>query len=119
MTEEERVNRNEAIARFLGWEYRIHELYNEWCWFPASPDFPEFYTPIGLEFDMDWHLLSHAIEKICLHRWCAFSIGPCIGGEWTATIAWIDAVAPDMIEAAWMAVSSYCLTFENPAPHGK
>ena len=120
MTEEERVKRNEAIARFLGWEKSFVELSGENLWFPpADSNFPyRFYEPEFLDFHGDWNSLARAIEKICRDEdSVGFHVLP-KPSAWEALFGKIPysvQSAPTMIEAAWMAVSSYCLTFETPS----
>lgn len=124
MTEEERIKRNEAIARFLGW--MPGDSNGTPGWFPG--DDSDLFFVESLDFHRDWNSLSPAIEKIIVQVGVETH---CIYDEdgWQYTLSPFHyasyAFAPVrgfgtyMIEAAWMAVSSYCLTFENPAPDEK
>ena len=114
MTEEERVRRNEAIARFLGWRDPFLNFPQPRLWVRDDGSVTH-----SIGFHRDWVWLARAIEGISHGPELEFAVMRKGDGGWLARIGLRVFPGTTMIEAAWMAVSSYCLHFENPAPDGK
>jgi len=109
MEASEIIRRNEAIAKYLGWEKisRGPQHYTVW-------ESPDGWNYPCLEFDEKWEMLMHAVEKIIKESNLGFHFFPPFGRDTFVCRFGTERnyVGDTMIEATWLAVSEYVLALK-------
>lgn len=108
MEASEIIRRNEAIARYMGWQFANGAWWENDVAFPFSSDM--------LDFHSNWSRLMPVVEKILLATRGEMRMGfrnedVCFE-VFSPRMNYLAHGNGTMIEAVWMAVSDYCLSLE-------